>query len=168
MSCVDTFKELSSSTVRLSFPNYMFGRRKIMKQLESKLNNTKSIKSVVLKGAPGSGKSRIIREFQATAIKRRFLFAKWNAHSYKQVGSIFEGFELIISQIIQQILAGNKHELANWRTTMYSFVKADMSILFPHIPELRTLLGSKYSYIKSKKIHSHSSSVHADVTKKTS
>ncbi|GME83707.1 unnamed protein product [Ambrosiozyma monospora] len=25
-NCVDTFKQLSSSTVRLSFPNYMFGR----------------------------------------------------------------------------------------------------------------------------------------------
>ncbi|ODV83541.1 hypothetical protein CANARDRAFT_9595 [[Candida] arabinofermentans NRRL YB-2248] len=129
------------------------GRQEIRKKLENILMK-KGMSSVILTGEIGVGKTRLLHELKTTAFAQKRFFGSWKSHKFEQTSSIFDGFLHITKQIVSQILAGGKKDIVFWRDAITQYVKADLSLLFPSVPELETLLGSRYKHVKPPKADS--------------
>lgn len=119
-------------------------RKEIFKCFE---DNADGLKYIVIKGEAGVGKTTVLEEVRGLAVSMYNFTVPWTyncADMNTKYACIVHG----LHSITKQILASSKENIAEWRSILTSQIDVDLSVLFPAIPELKTLLGSRYSSIR--------------------
>jgi osomolarity two-component system, sensor histidine kinase CHK1 len=135
--------------IPIMIPYKMVGRDKISEAIASYISS-RSVKTFTLVGPPGIGKSTIMKTLKSPARMKNLFFVTWKCYDLNYYNSKFQTFDLVLSQIIKTILSMEKSEIRFWRDLLSAEVKADLSTLFELIPELKSLLGSKYKSTRRK------------------
>lgn len=155
-----TKKEIPHETVStllkrtpILVPFKLVGRHDIVRSLSVSLS-TKTVKSFTLKGETGIGKTSILESLRVPAMVRKMFFTAWKCHNMNYVASKFQTFDLILSQLLRDILSMDKLDIIFWRDLLSVEIKSDLSLLFDTVPELKLLLGPRYTHIRHTKIES--------------
>jgi hypothetical protein len=122
-------------------PSRLIGREKETAALQDVLNDTHHhCRSVLVSGAPGVGKSALIRELRAMVTARRgwFVTGKFNQYR-KETGE--GGMAQAMRMLVKLLLVEPETELAQYRKRMLAALGANAGAVVAMMPELGPLLG---------------------------
>lgn len=139
---------VSLQRIPITIPSTPVGREDDYKFFSAHILTT-SVKTFTLIGETGIGKTSILRKLKNITLINKKLFTIWNCKNLNSYDSKFQTFDFILSQILRDILSMDKSYVLFWKSLFISNAKADFSILFDTVPEMKILLGPKYKYIKS-------------------
>ncbi|ANB13412.1 hypothetical protein AWJ20_1703 [Sugiyamaella lignohabitans] len=151
----DDFVPGSLKTVSSTFmvPQLIYGRESELAALQLCWNRNEetNFEFVFVVGEPGSGKSRLVGELERSAIAGNSFFSVTKYDEYQR-GPPFYTIVTVLKDIVHQILSGSVEYITQWRDTIMTNLKVDLSVLFDSIPELKELLGYEYLMLLPKSI----------------
>lgn len=109
------------------------------------------LRYMFVKGNSGVGKSTLIDEIHISAISKYNFVIPWNYNCTDMNVTKYASAMFGLQTICSQILSSSKELIAEWRHVFTSKIDVDMTVLFLSIPELKTLLGPRYKYVRSEK-----------------
>lgn len=128
------------------YPRGIYGRTEIYDRIVEKYNSlVVGIGVIFVTGKSGTGKTTLINDLRVSAITKYDFFFLWKFNKNESNHSLYTCFVHGFKTIINQILASSQANIAKWRDLLISKIPLDLSILFFLIPELKQLLGPKYS-----------------------
>ncbi|EMG50912.1 hypothetical protein G210_5930 [Candida maltosa Xu316] len=107
----------------------------------------KGVHLLVLAGESGSGKSLILDDLHSKAVLKYDFYCTFKFTISTTENYIYKFLVDGVQKIINQILECSEEVQNSWRDLIVKNIPLDMSILFYLIPELRQLLGVKYTSI---------------------
>lgn len=128
-------------------PYKIVGRDKVVKKI-TEMIYSRSVQCMTLSGKIGIGKSCILNSIKIPSQSKKIFFTTWKCHNSNFIESKFQTFDCILSQILREILVMDKSDILFWRNLLSVEIKADLSILFESVPEIKSLLGLRYKHIK--------------------
>lgn len=137
----------NTTKILITQPLEIIGREGIIKLLKSEIS-VSSVKTFTIAGETGIGKTSILESLRIPAMIKKMFFTTSKCHNQNYIESKFQTFDLILSQLLRDILSMDKLDIIFWRDLLSVEVKADLSILFETIPELKILLGPRYKHIR--------------------
>ncbi|GAV29508.1 hypothetical protein PMKS-003009 [Pichia membranifaciens] len=142
----------SQSRIPILIPTELVGRDEIIKSLLTALSS-KCVKTFTLTGETGIGKSSVLESLRIPAMTKKMFFTTWKCQDLTYVTSKFQTFDLILSQLLRDILSMDKLDIAFWRDILSVEIKSDLSLLFDTVPEMRILLGPRYTHMRQHKMN---------------
>ncbi|CUM63159.1 uncharacterized protein PRCAT00000726001 [Priceomyces carsonii] len=128
-------------------PRKLVGREQDYKNLINFYYTFGSYASFIfIKGPSGVGKSALMNDLTVEAISSRDYYCHWKFERLES-GNVYNFFLHSMKTIINQILNSSNHQIQKMNDLIISNIPLDLGILFRLIPELKTLLGPKYSGI---------------------
>jgi serine/threonine protein kinase len=128
-------------TIRLRFPQKLYGRDRELKELESAFESvcrgTSSI--VFVSGYSGIGKTALVEELQGSISETSgsFIEGKFDQLSTIPYSGISQAFAAFVSQILTQ----SESQLAAWRSMILEAVGPNGRVLTDVIPSLELVIG---------------------------
>lgn len=158
-----SFEDASKRMLNLShMPRHIFGREQELKYLESLYDTTGTgVHLLLIKGAAGCGKTRLVGELQSRIVSQNHYFAQWKCNT-KTTG--FASFISILNNILHQITASSEADIIAARECIIKVAgSSNMTPLFVHLPELAYILGPNYSKIsRYDKLSKHDHLLHPE------
>lgn len=111
----------------------------------------KNSQFLLVTGDSGMGKSSTIRDIKVSAISKFSFVIHWTYNCSDMKVTKYSLLLYGLHAIVKQILASSKEVIAEWRHLLVTKIDTDVSILYRSIPDLETLMGSRYGDIFSKK-----------------
>lgn len=106
---------------------------------------------ILVTGESGIGKSSTIKELKVSAISKFNFVIHWTYNFSDMRVSKYSLLLYGLHCIVKQILASTQDVISEWRHILVTKIDADVRILYQTIPDLETLMGSRYEDIISKK-----------------
>lgn len=146
-------------------PNTIFGRTHVYRDfLKTYESMSQGMSWLMIDGNVGVGKSTVLEDLKSSAISKYDFYVLWKFSGDDQNVSLYSCFLNGMRDIIKQILSSSIENIAKWRDILTSKIKLDLSILFKTIPELKVLLGPKYTSIhQNRRERRNTSENHQDI-----
>lgn len=106
---------------------------------------------ILVTGGTGMGKSSTIKDIKVSAISKFNFVIHWIYNCSDMRTSKYSLLLYGLHSIVKQILASSQDIISEWRHILVTRIDTDVSILYQSIPDLETLMGSRYGDIVSKK-----------------
>lgn len=130
------------------FPKTVYGRTaefsSIFKTYESLSTGTNMI---VLSGPYDYDKTAIMNELKLSPLSKSEFYFSWTFNNTSSNPSTYQCLIHGIRLIFQQVLATSPAQVTRWRELIVLKINVDLSIMFHKVPELKLILGTKYSNI---------------------
>lgn len=128
--------------------------KKVLGRKEEYINLNKVYESagngvtmILISGEDGVGKSTMIQDLRLAPLSNSEFYFNWKFNDYDSNSSIYQSLIHGIRSIFQQILVSSLTAINRWRDLILSKINTDLSVLFTTVPELKQILGAKYSSI---------------------
>jgi PAS domain S-box-containing protein len=128
---------------RLAMPQSLYGRGAELAELEAAVARVAAERRpglVLLGGAPGIGKSVLVRELGARMARTRGVFLAGKFDAFRG-DAPYAPFCAALADLAQRILASSEHALATWRRRVAAALHPNTNVLVDLVPELEPLLG---------------------------
>ena len=129
---------------RLRVSRRLYGRERETATLLEKAKSAKGGKPgmLLIKGAPGVGKSTLLGQLEAFVRKENGRFISGKFDQYKR-NVPYLALIQALQQLIGQLLGGTKDELEAWRSRILAAVGNNARVVIDVIPELELITGSQ-------------------------
>lgn len=137
----------------LGLKESFIGRRDFLQNVTEVYNNTKNgVDLLFISGESGRGKTIILQDLRAAAVLKQDFYYSWKFSFFGADTHVYRFLVEGVQKIITQILNSSEEIQNTWRDVILTHIPIDLSILFYLIPELKVLLGKKYTSIYKHKI----------------
>ncbi|CAK7895751.1 histidine protein kinase 1 [[Candida] anglica] len=137
-------------------PKSLYGRKQEYSQIfELYESFSKGINMIVMSGESGVGKTTIMNDMKLSPLSKSEFYFTWKFDKFDSNISVYSCLLRGIRSIFGQILSGSPENISKWRNLIMSKITVDLSLLFYRIPELKQLLGSKYTNIYESQTSNH-------------
>ncbi|CAH2352034.1 histidine protein kinase 1 [[Candida] railenensis] len=138
----------NGSPTMFLIPKKVLGRKEeyinLNKVYESAGNG---VNMILITGEDGVGKSTMMQDLRLAPLSNSEFYFNWKFNDYDSNTSVYQCLIHGIRSIFQQILATSSTAITRWRDMILSKINSDLSVLFTTVPELKQILGVKYSSI---------------------
>lgn len=100
---------------------------------------------IMISGGAGVGKLTVIHELKAGPIAKLELYFTWKFNRFDASGLVYLCLLHGIRVVLRQILATLPGAIARWRDAIVAKFNKDLLVLFHKVPELKLILGPKYT-----------------------
>ncbi len=127
---------------RFQIPPTLYGRAQEHQALRATFERARAgaCELVLVTGAPGIGKSALVRELHAPLTEARARFIDGKYDQYRR-NVPYSALSHAFGQLVGQLLAEPEAELADWRTELRDALGRSGQVLVEVVPELAFLVG---------------------------
>jgi osomolarity two-component system sensor histidine kinase CHK1 len=103
------------------------------------------LQMILIGGAAGVGKLTVIHELKAGPIAKLELYFTWKFNKFDASSLVYLCLLHGVRVVLRQILATLPGAIARWRDAIVAKFNKDLLVLFHKVPELKLILGPKYT-----------------------